>query len=213
MMLCLKSDKLYYFVLCLENRRDDMGYQRKTALTQKHIKNSLITLLDVHKFDLITVNQIVAEAEITRSTFYRYYEDKYSLLSEIEEEILNQLYEARQKINQQFTEEDMFNVEVFQQLFESLEPYSEAIRVLLGHNGATSFEMKIKNEIAKRFVNLGELPHVSKVREDLVKEYLYVILIKTFQYWSANKDSIDVREVAATIRDIQLKGLRKTIGL
>ncbi|MBF7019922.1 TetR/AcrR family transcriptional regulator [Staphylococcus sp. 18_1_E_LY] len=190
-----------------------MGYQRKTALTQKHIKNSLITLLDIHKFDLITVNQIVEEAEITRSTFYRYYEDKYSLLSEIEEEILNQLHEARQKINQQFTEEDMFTVEVFQQLFESLESYSEAIRVLLGHNGDTSFEMKIKNEIAKRFVNLGELHHVSKVREDLVKEYLYVILIKTFQYWSANKESIDVREVAATIRDIQLKGLRKAIGI
>lgn len=213
MILCMKSNKLYYFVLYLENRSDDMGYQRKTALTQKHIKNSLITLLDIHKFDLITVNQIVAEAEITRSTFYRYYEDKYSLLSEIEEEILNQLHEARQKINQQFTEEDMFTVEVFQQLFESLESYSEAIRVLLGHNGDTSFEMKIKNEIAKRFVNLGELHHVSKVREDLVKEYLYVILIKTFQYWSANKDSIDVREVAATIRDVQLKGLRKAIGL
>lgn len=188
-------------------------HKQASYLTQKHIKNSLITLLDIHKFDLITVNQIVAEAEITRSTFYRYYEDKYSLLSEIEEEILNQLHEARQKINQQFTEEDMFTVEVFQQLFESLESYSEAIRVLLGHNGDTSFEMKIKNEIAKRFVNLGELHHVSKVREDLVKEYLYVILIKTFQYWSANKDSIDVREVAATIRDIQLKGLRKAIGL
>lgn len=209
----MKSNKLYDFVLYLENRSDDMGYQRKTALTQKHIKNSLITLLDMHKFDLITVNQIVEEAEITRSTFYRYYEDKYSLLSEIEEEILNQLHEARQKINKQFTEEDMFTVEVFQQLFESLESYSEAIRVLLGHNGDTSFEMKIKNEIAKRFVNLGALHHVSKVREDLVKEYLYVILIKTFQYWSANKDSIDVREVAATIRDIQLKGLRKAIGL
>ena len=48
---------------------------------------------------------------------------------------------------------------------------------------------------------------------NLVKEYLYVILIKTFQYWSANKDSIDVREVASTMRDIQLKGIRKTIGL
>lgn len=213
MILCMKSNKLYDFVLYLENRSDDMGYQRKTALTQKHIKNSLITLLDMHKFDLITVNQIVEEAEITRSTFYRYYEDKYSLLSEIEEEILNQLHEARQKINKQFTEEDMFTVEVFQQLFESLESYSEAIRVLLGHNGDTSFEMKIKNEIAKRFVNLGALHHVSKVREDLVKEYLYVILIKTFQYWSANKDSIDVREVAATIRDIQLKGLRKAVGI
>ncbi|MDW4191262.1 TetR/AcrR family transcriptional regulator [Staphylococcus saprophyticus] len=76
-----------------------MGYQRKTTLTQKRIKNSLVTLLETHKFDLITVNQIVEEAEITRSTFYRYYDDKYNLLSEIEEEILTHLYEERQKID------------------------------------------------------------------------------------------------------------------
>lgn len=60
--------------------------------------------------------------------------------------------------------------------------------------------MKIKNEISKRFIGLTELNHVSKVREDLVKEYMYVILIKTFQYWSTNKDSIEVEEVASTLK-------------
>nr|WP_245339636.1 TetR/AcrR family transcriptional regulator [Staphylococcus sp. GDX8P102P-2] len=96
----MKSNNLYDFVLYLKNRSDVVGYQRKTTLTQKRIKNSLVTLLETHKFDLITVNQIVEEAEITRSTFYRYYDDKYNLLSEIEEEILTHLYEERQKIDQ-----------------------------------------------------------------------------------------------------------------
>ncbi len=100
MIQCMKSNNLYDFVLYLKNRSDVVGYQRKTTLTQKRIKNSLVTLLETHKFDLITVNQIVEEAEITRSTFYRYYDDKYNLLSEIEEEILTHLYEERQKIDQ-----------------------------------------------------------------------------------------------------------------
>ncbi|WP_326027802.1 TetR/AcrR family transcriptional regulator [Staphylococcus saprophyticus] len=78
MIQCMKSNNLYDFVLYLKNRSDDVGYQRKTTLTQKRIKNSLVTLLETHKFDLITVNQIVEEAEITRSTFYRYYDDKYN---------------------------------------------------------------------------------------------------------------------------------------
>lgn len=99
MIQCMKSNNLYDFILYLKNRSDDVGYQRKTTLTQKRIKNSLVTLLETHKFDLITVNQIVEEAEITRSTFYRYYDDKYNLLSEIEEEILTHLYEERQKID------------------------------------------------------------------------------------------------------------------
>ncbi|PKR13291.1 TetR/AcrR family transcriptional regulator, partial [Staphylococcus aureus] len=37
--------------------------------------------------------------------------------------------------------------------------------------------------------------------------------IKTLQYWSAHKDEVDIDEIALTIRDIQLKGLRKAIGL
>ncbi|MBI5973634.1 TetR/AcrR family transcriptional regulator [Staphylococcus caledonicus] len=190
-----------------------MGYHRKTSLTQRKIRNSLLTLMETNKFDLITVNQIVEEAEITRSTFYRYYEDKYNLLSEIEEEILNHIHKERQKIEIEFAQKDMFNIEMYTQLFDALEPYSDTIRLLLGHNGDSSFEMKIKNEIAKRFIDLGELTNVSKVREDLVKEYMYLILIKTFQYWSANKDNVDVEEVATTIRDVQLKGLRKAIGI
>ena len=46
-----------------------------------------------------------------------------------------------------------------------------------------------------------------------MREYVFVILIKTFQYWSNNKDHIDIDEVAATLRDIQLVGLKKAIGL
>ncbi|MBM0867222.1 TetR/AcrR family transcriptional regulator [Staphylococcus auricularis] len=190
-----------------------MGYERKTNLTQRNIRESLIALLEHTKFDLITVNQIVEQAEVTRSTFYRYYEDKYDLLSEIEEMIVSHINDERIKLQQQFPGENIFNVEMYKQIFQSLEPYSLAIQRLLGRNGDSSFEMKLKNEIAKRFFALEEMQHVSKVRGDLVREYVFVILIKTFQYWSNNKDHIDIDEVAATLRDIQLVGLKKAIGL
>ncbi|HEA4384973.1 TPA: TetR/AcrR family transcriptional regulator, partial [Staphylococcus aureus] len=77
-----------------------MGYKRKTVLTQRNIKNALVSLLENNKFDFITINQIVEEAEITRSTFYRYYDDKYELISEIEEEILEHIHKERQKIDE-----------------------------------------------------------------------------------------------------------------
>lgn len=190
-----------------------MQYIKKARITKRNIKNGLIILLENNKFDLITINQIAEEAEITRSTFYRYYEDKYDLLSEIEEEILNHIHKEREKIDKDFSDENMFNVEMFKQLFDSLGPYSKTIYCLLGHNGDSSFEMKLRNEITKRFIDLGELNHVSKVRVDLVQEYIHVILIKTFQYWSANKDSVCIEEIASTLRDIQLKGIRKTLNL
>lgn len=190
-----------------------MKYTRKNAITKRNIKESFLDLLDSYNFDLITVNKIVEEAEITRSTFYRHYEDKYDLLSEIEEEILTRIHEERERIEKQFIKRDLFNIEMFKQLFIALEPYSKTIYHLLSNNGDLSFEMKLKNEITKRFTDLEEINHISKVRADLMKEYMYAILIKTFQYWSANNKDSDLEEIASTLQDVQLKGMRKAINL
>ncbi|MDQ7198406.1 TetR/AcrR family transcriptional regulator [Staphylococcus aureus] len=97
-----------------------MGYKRKTVLTQRNIKNALVSLLENNKFDFITINQIVEEAEITRSTFYRYYDDKYELISEIGEEILEHIHKERQKIDENASEKNLLDIEMFKYLFETL---------------------------------------------------------------------------------------------
>ena len=190
-----------------------MKYTKKTSITKKNIKKALINLLANHKFDLITINQIVEEAEITRSTFYRYYDDKYELLSDIEEEILKHIHEERQKLEEKFPLEASFSVEMFKHLFESLEAYADSIYYLLSHNGDASFEMKLRNELSKRFSNVVNLKNISSTRADLLQEYMYVILIKTLQYWSANKDKVSVEEIASTLRDVQFKGFINTLDL
>ena len=149
-----------------------MGYKRKTALTQRNIKNALVNLLETNKFDFITINQIVEEAEITRSTFYRYYDDKYELISEIEEEILEHIHKERQKMDENYSEEDLLDVEMFKHLFDTLEPYSNTIHRLLGYNGDSGFEMKLKNEISRRFIDIEQHNHISQVRADLFNDWI-----------------------------------------
>lgn len=190
-----------------------MKYTKKTLITKKNLKRALINLLANHKFDLITINQIVEEAEITRSTFYRYYDDKYDLLSDIEEEILKYIHKERQKLEEKFPLEATFSVDMIKHLFKSLEEYADSIYYLLSHNGDASFEMKLRNELSKRFSNLVNLEHISSPRAELLQEYMYVFLIKTFQYWSANKDKVDIEEIALTVRDVQLKGFINTLNL
>lgn len=46
-----------------------MGYKRKTVLTQRNIKNALVSLLENNKFDFITINQIVEEANIQAKNY------------------------------------------------------------------------------------------------------------------------------------------------
>lgn len=69
-----------------------MGNQSKQRTTQL-IMNSYIKLLNQKPFSAITVNDICEKALVHRSTFYRYYVDKYDLFNQVIEIIGNSLYE------------------------------------------------------------------------------------------------------------------------
>lgn len=62
-----------------------------TERTQKTIIMSMISLLEKKPFDQITVGDICGEALINHSTFYRYFNDKFSLLHAVFEFLLDDL--------------------------------------------------------------------------------------------------------------------------
>ncbi|MBQ2692911.1 MAG: TetR family transcriptional regulator [Clostridia bacterium] len=49
--------------------------------TKKHILASFNELLEKKDFDKITVEEVCARAEISKPTFYRYYRDKYDVMT------------------------------------------------------------------------------------------------------------------------------------
>ncbi len=55
--------------------------------TRRDIRNALLDLLDDNRsFESITVSQIARRANISRSTFYDHYSDKYALLNALFDE-------------------------------------------------------------------------------------------------------------------------------
>ena len=60
--------------------------------TRRDIRNALLDLLDDNRsFESITVSQIARRANISRSTFYDHYPDKYALLNALFDEVKEQL--------------------------------------------------------------------------------------------------------------------------
>lgn len=59
-----------------EKKRNDKRSER----TKKLISDTFIKLLRKRMFNEITVNEICLAAELSRATFYMYFEDKYALL-------------------------------------------------------------------------------------------------------------------------------------
>ena len=49
--------------------------------TKREIVSAFNRLVEKHGFDKTTVDMIVREAEISRATFYRYFKDKYEVMT------------------------------------------------------------------------------------------------------------------------------------
>ena len=63
--------------------------------TDKAIKQALITLLKIKPFEKITVQDILDETPVTRSTFYKHYHDKYEIVERMQEEYFAAQMELR----------------------------------------------------------------------------------------------------------------------
>ncbi len=68
---------------------------RKINTLNIELREGFITVLDTKKLSECTTNDIVNSAEISKKTFYNYYQNKQDLLHEIENDLLEGLKEKR----------------------------------------------------------------------------------------------------------------------
>ena len=69
----------------------DKKVDRRIIKTKKSIRRAFADMLRVKEFDCITVKDIADAADISRKTFYTYYQGVWAIKSEIEEEIIDLL--------------------------------------------------------------------------------------------------------------------------
>ena len=68
-----------------------MATDRRTKYTKSVIRQALFDLLKEKPLNKITVTDICKMADINRSTFYSYYEDVYALLTQIQNELFENI--------------------------------------------------------------------------------------------------------------------------
>lgn len=183
-----------------------MTYNKKTELTKRAIQRAFIQILHNKKFDFITINDIVSVAEINRSSFYRYYEDKYSLVSAIEDDILEHIKWYRDNELKKGNTLSRFSNANIADLLNAMNDFAPIIHELLGPNSDNSFEMRLRNEISKRFFNNQLFPIAETESNQLVKEFLTGIVVQTLKYWTDPTSTLSSEQLAETISKIYLNG-------
>lgn len=140
---------------------------RRIVRTKKALRDALTELMKEKTFDEITVSDLTTRADINRGTFYLHYRDKYDLLEQSEEEIIEGIKKIRSKKKLLKREDiptfDFMNepIPFVTELFEYLQDNADFMTVILGAKGNPAFHIKLKS-VMRDIMAEGILMHLKE---------------------------------------------------
>ena len=141
-----------------KNRED-----HRVRYTRKILKDSLISLMKERSVADIGVKEICARAEVSRSTFYVYYENVYDLLAEIEEEAFEYFNDLINQIDVTVKHGNRKYLAAYKQKYlEFIADKDNPLQVLLSENGDINFQkrffQKLIDQVQKIIHNTVKSP-------------------------------------------------------
>lgn len=185
--------------------------------TLRQIDEALLDCLQKTSFQKITVEMLCQSALINRSTFYKYYTDKYDLL----EKYLNKtLLEFKEHVNVEFINASPSNIhniayiKVFQYVLDFI--FSRKKEYLILWRAA--IDRQIYNEMIKIvhdniMSTINRKSSVTSEKEKYVDLYSYLFasnMMSLVYWWLKNADTISQEEVEQLMVDNMRFGLFKT---
>ena len=164
----------------------------RVTRTIRDFENELITLLEKNSFESLTVDQICKEALMHRSSFYRYFSDKYDLLEQTLNAQINKLTENTD------SEDD-----IIKQLLSYIDKNKDVIRHLAPNSARSSLYTEILNILSQVLLERRNLetndPIVTALQKSDNPEMLAYVLsgaiIGTFYWWQGNNYDVPTEDV------------------
>ena len=181
--------------------------------TLHRIDEALVDNLKNQDFRKITVDTLCRSAKINRSTFYKYYTDKYDLLDDYLNRILNEFSEAFiQSGLVQFSPYDIANdsfdnafINHFGRMIDYVHAHLEIYRILwtasIGRSIYSEMENIIRNTILQNLQEeVSDLPEgKTACYLDLYARLFASNLLTLIRWWLSNQPSITQRDVVSVM--------------
>jgi len=121
----------------------DQKVDRRIRYTKSVLRQSLLELLKTRPVSQITVKELCEYADINRGTFYSHYSNPQDLLSQIENEFIDNISRLLKKNpSAKPLRRNFSNFDVALEIFEYIKDNSDICMIILGEHGDAEF---IKN--------------------------------------------------------------------
>lgn len=135
-----------------------MTQQRKTE-TREKIKSAFTELLKEKGMDILTVSDIARRADINRGTFYLHYIDKYDLLEQLENKLVEDLTKILLKDDDTINFNDPLSLIPYDCILNALyyvKDDFEFVQVLVGKGGDPFFIERFKKILEQLVCSMVE---------------------------------------------------------
>lgn len=192
---------------------------RRAIKTKKAIKFALAMLIEEKGFNEISITDLTNKADINRGTFYLHYQDKFDLLEQYENELLNEFQTQIKKvttINLKGITLSSEPLEFMVHTFYYFKENAQFLKALLGPKGDPHFQLKLKAVLETGLFN-SFIGVIFKEEEMTVpKEYFITYTLSAhiglIKEWLDSGMKESPEEMAKILMRLFLLGPFKTIG-
>ena len=166
---------------------------RRTVITKKILKESLLELMQNKPVSKITIKEICDLSDMSRSTFYLHYQDQFELLEDIEKEVLEKTFENLRKIDS-----PMNTMESIEAFLNYVKEHRTTFGVLLCQPENELFQQSIisnvQKYVQKSAPEIDEIPTARYVYTFIMYGSLNVIKV-----WIDKNFDADIHDLAEVL--------------
>lgn len=159
---------------------------RRVRKTRTALKSALTTLMKRKNINSISVKELTDLADINRGTFYLHYKDVSDLLSQSEDDLLDELKATVNLYSAETVKNDP--AILFSSLYKLCRANADMVRILVSENGDIKFLNKLKRLMRDKCLNDWSQNLRKSGLEHFDAYYSFIVggCLSLLQYWFAD---------------------------
>lgn len=188
---------------------NEVTENRRTKMTKRMLKDSLIELMKEKPVRNITIKEICERADVNRSTFYRHYETQFELYNDIFYDITGDLTD----IISSSPQTEIMTPKLLTDMLQYALDNRDIILILLSDNGCLNigeaFSELIQSIVRKR---RGENAVMTEL-ELYVTQFILAGMSSIVWLWLNTENRQSAKEVATVVYVLVMNGLQRAMSL
>jgi AcrR family transcriptional regulator len=185
---------------------------RRAARTRKALHGALMSLILRKGYDAITIQDLIDEADVGRSTFYAHYAGKEDLLRRGFQTLRAELADAQRTAGAKTAGLQAEPLGFSLAMFEHASAYTDVYRALVGGRGggvAINEIRRVLSEIVKKELSGSE--DGETVPQEVRIDFVVGTFLTVLTWWLERRPGLRPPEVDAIFRHLAITGIGPSI--